>query len=62
VSDEDEDHPAFRHFLVVEPVSNEPIKHSIFAIQKILQCAVGTVKSAKKLRNGSVLSEVLTKA
>ena len=60
-SDEEEADSAFPHFLVVEPASNEPIKHSIFTIQKIIQCAVGTVKSAKKLRNGNILLEVDTK-
>jgi hypothetical protein len=62
VSDEDEADPAFPHFLVVESTTYEPIKHSTFALQKILQCAVGTVKNAKKLRNGKVVIEVLTKA
>ena len=62
VSDDDENDASFPRFLVVEPSTEEQIKHSIFAIQKILQCAVGAVKSAKKLRSGSVLIEVQTKA
>jgi hypothetical protein len=37
-------------------------KYSIFAIQKLLKCAVGDVKSPKKLRNGAVLIEVTSKA
>ena len=49
-------------FLVVEPKNGQTIKLSIFAIQKLLKCAVGDVKSAKKLRNGSILLEVCSKA
>ena len=49
-------------FLVVEPVDGHAINLSIFAIQKLLKCAVGDVKNAKKLRNGSVLIEVASKA
>jgi hypothetical protein len=60
--DEEQADPALPHFLVVKSTTHEPIKYSIFAIQKIIQCAVGTVKSAKKLRNGTVLLKVLTKA
>ena len=40
---------------------NQPIKYNIFAVQKFVQCGVGDVKSAKKLRNGTVLIEVSTK-
>lgn len=54
---------AFAHFLVVEPAQEtKPINFSIFAIQKLLLCSVGNVKSAKKLRNGSVLVEVASRA
>ena len=49
-------------FLVVETGSGQAIDLSIFGIQKLLKCAVGEVKSAKKLRNGSVLIEVASKA
>jgi len=52
---------SFPHFLVVEATDSTPIKYSIFTIQKILQCAVGNVKSAKKLRSGAVLVEVNSK-
>jgi hypothetical protein len=38
------------------------IKYSSFAIQVLLKCAVGDVKSAKKLRNGAVLIEVTSQA
>lgn len=49
----------FPRFLVVEPTEqSRPIKLSIFAIQKLLLCGVGSVKSAKKLFNGTVLVEV----
>jgi hypothetical protein len=60
-SDEETD-VSFPHFLVVESTNGEPIRHSIFAIQKMVQCAVGTVKSAKKLRSGVVLIEVESKS
>jgi len=46
---------------VVETTDFIPIKLSIFTIQKILQCAVRNVKSAKKLRSGAVLVEVDSK-
>ena len=62
MSDEDEADPAFSHFLVVESIMQEPIRHSVFVIQKILLCAIGTVKSAKKLKCGSVLIEVQSRA
>jgi hypothetical protein len=51
----------FPTFLVAEATDGQPIKLSIFGIQKLLQCAVGEVKSAKKLRSGSVLIEVCSK-
>jgi len=41
---------------------SQPIKKSILGIQKILKCAVGEVKEAKKIRNGNVLIEVYTKS
>jgi hypothetical protein len=49
-------------FLVAEPLQGHTIDLSIFGIQKLLKCAVGDVKTAKKLRNGSVLIEVASKA
>jgi hypothetical protein len=52
----------FPTFLVVEPIDGHCIDLSIFGIQKLLKCAVGDVKNAKKLRNGSVLIEVASKA
>ena len=51
----------FDSFLVVEPADNKVINLSIFGIQKLLKCAVGDVKSAKKLRSGAVLIEVSSK-
>jgi hypothetical protein len=62
MSDEDKADPAFPHLLVVESTTHEPIKHSIFAIQTNPPVCNGTVKSAKKLRNVTVLIEVLMKA
>jgi hypothetical protein len=56
------DDDSFPSFIVVEAANGQPIKYSIFAIDKLLQCAVGDVKSAKKLRNGGVLIEVTSKA
>jgi hypothetical protein len=61
LSDDDND-GNFPSFIVVEAADGQPIKYSIFAIQKLLKCAVGEVKSAKKLRNGAVLIEVTSKA
>jgi len=40
---------------------DKAINLSIFGIQKLLSCAVGDIKNAKKLRNGSVLIEVKNK-
>lgn len=61
--DSDDDDSSFAPFLVVEPVDKDcPIKHSIFAIQKFASCAIGSVKSAKKLRNGTILVEVASQA
>ena len=49
----------FVPFLVVEPVDKvNKINHSIFAVQKFATCSIGSIKSAKKLRSGSVLLEV----
>jgi hypothetical protein len=61
LSDDDND-GNFPSFIVVEAADGQPIKYSIFGIQKLLKCAVGDVKSAKKLRNGAVLIEVTSKA
>ena len=58
---EDENDVTFPRFLVVAGKNDQPIKYSIFAIQKFLQCGVGDVKTAKKLQNGNVLVEVTTK-
>jgi len=52
----------FPRFLVVSLKDDQPIKQSIFGIEKLLKCAVGDVKEARKLRNGKVLIEVRTKA
>jgi hypothetical protein len=57
----DEKDATFSRFLVVTAKDEQPIKLSIFGIQKLLFCAVGDVKEAKKLRSGSVLIEVRTK-
>lgn len=61
VSDDEVD-DSFPSFIVVEALNGQPIPLSIFGIQKLLNCAIGNVKSAKKLRNGSVLIEVTCKA
>lgn len=61
VSDDDSS-SNYPTFLVVEPAEGHTINISIFGIQKLLKCAVGDVKSAKKLRNGCVLIEVASKA
>ncbi len=61
----DDDNCASSHFptfFVVEPHEGHTIDLSIFGIQKLLKCAVGDVKNAKKLRNGYVLMEVASKA
>ncbi len=60
--DETVDNNHFPTFFVVEAVEGHSIDLSIFGIQKLLKCAVGDVKNAKKLRNGSVLIEVVSKA
>lgn len=59
---DDEADGNFPSFIVVEATNTQNITLSIFGIQKLLRCAVGEVKSAKKLRNGSVLVEVCSKA
>jgi len=59
---EDDSDESFPHFLVVEATDSTPIKHSIFTIQKIFQCAVRNAKSAKKLRYGAVLVEVTSRS
>ena len=48
-------------FLVEEATNGVAIPYSIFVIQKLLQCAVGNVKSAKKIRSGAILLEVESK-
>ena len=58
---EDESDSSFPRFLVIASKDATPIKYSIFAVQKFIQCGVGEVKEAKKLRNGTVLLEVKTK-
>ena len=58
-SDEENISTNFVPFLVVEPIDKEnKINHSIFAVQKFATCSIGSIKSAKKLRSGSVLLEV----
>jgi hypothetical protein len=57
----DDDETTFPRFLVATATDGQPITLSIFGIQQLLKCAVGDIKSAKKLRNGSVLIEVRTK-
>lgn len=60
---DDNDQQHFAQYLIVEPLdAAKPIKYSIFAIQKILLSAVGSVKSARKLRSGAVLIEVTSRA
>lgn len=62
-SDDDSDDVEFVPFLVVEPVNKQDaISHSIFAVQKFAQCSIGSIKSAKKLRSGSLLLEVKDKS
>ena len=58
---EDDADESSARFSVVEATCGSPISYSIFTIQKLLQCAVGTVKSAKKIRSGAVLIEVDSK-
>jgi hypothetical protein len=58
---EDESDPSFPRFLVISSKDVTPIKYSIFAVQNFIQCDVGEVKEAKKLRNGTILLEVKTK-
>ena len=58
---EDESDPSFPRFLVISSKDATPIKYSISAVQKFVQCGVMEVKEAKKLRNGTVLLEVKTK-
>jgi len=61
--DDVESSTTFAPFLVVEPVNKpETIGHSIFAVQKFATCAIGAIKSAKKMRSGSLLLEVQSKA
>jgi hypothetical protein len=60
-SDDNTNSITFARFLIVEPASEQPINLNIFGIQKLLQCAVGTVVSAKKLRSGAVLIQVANK-
>ena len=62
ISDDDYNANSYPTFLVVEPNNDGKIELSIFGIQKLLKCAVGDVRNAKKLRNGSVLIEVASKA
>ena len=57
----EDDGNSFSRFLVITANNHEPIKFSIFAIQKLLKCAVGDVANAKKLANGSILLEVVSK-
>jgi hypothetical protein len=52
----------FPLFTVVEAADGQPIKYSIFAIQKLLKCAFGDVKCAKKLQNSTMLIKATSKA
>jgi hypothetical protein len=54
----DDNDGSFPLFIVIEAADGQPVKYSILAIQKLLKCAVGDVKSPSKLRNGAVLIEV----
>lgn len=58
----DDDNDSYPSFLVAEPTTSKTIDLSIFGIQKLLKCAVGDVRNAKKLRNGCVLIEVASRA
>jgi hypothetical protein len=58
VSDEDCSSNSYPTFLVVEPTNGQKIDLSMFGIQKLLKCAMGDVKNAKRLRNGLELIEV----
>ena len=52
----------FPHFFVIQSNETHSLsKLSPFAVQKSLQCQVGTVKSIKKLQSGCLLVEVSTK-
>jgi hypothetical protein len=61
LSDDDND-GNFLSFIVVKAANGQPIKYSIFAVQKLFKCAVGDVKSAAKLSNRAMLMEVTLKA
>jgi hypothetical protein len=61
-SPDENDNNLFSKFLVITAGDKEPIKFSIFVVQKLLKCAVGDVPCAKKLANGSILLEVASKA
>jgi hypothetical protein len=52
----------FRRLLSSKLLMASPSNTLIFAIQKLLKCAVSDAKSVKKLRNGAVLIEVTLKA
>ncbi len=43
----EDDGNSFSRFLVITANNHEPIKFSIFSIQKLLKCAVGDVANAK---------------
>ena len=60
LSDDDAD-MTYPRFLVITARDETPIKCSIFAIHKFIQCGVGDVKDAKKLRSGAILLEVTSK-
>jgi len=49
-------------FLIVASKDDQLIKQSFLGIQKLLKCAVGDVKDAKKLCHGNVLIEVKSKS
>ena len=56
-----DDETTFPRYLVVTATDEQPLNLSSFGLQKLLSCAVGDIKSAKMLRNGSVLVEVRNK-
>ena len=56
-----DDETTFPRYLVVSAIDEQPINLSIFGIQKLLSNAVDDIKSAIKLRDGTVLVEVQNK-
>jgi hypothetical protein len=46
------------HFMVIETMDGQPIKHRIFLVFMNFLCTVGSVVSAKELCSGRVLIKV----